>query len=324
VHLGVFCTLDHYPEAGGTVGAVYGRALEEAVLAEELGMESFWVTEHHFSPYGVCPDPAVLLATMAARTRRLRLGTATAILPLDHPLRTAERYALLDQLSGGRLEFGIGSGYLGHEFGGFGIDLEDKRRRFDEALAVVRAAWCGGPVRFHGECFSVDCPPLNVQPAQAGGPPLHVGLTRPAGAPFVGRQGLGLATVPYISLESLAELRGMVAAYRGALPQGARGEVTVAVHCFCAERAGDSELEVAEAALDRYLRTRVVPGARYSGRPIARDFVFFGDGEEVARRLRGLRAMGVDRVLLLTSFGGLPAEHAAASLRRVARLRGAA
>ena len=324
MRLGIFCTLDHYPEAGLQAGEVLRRALDEACHAEAAGLESFWVTEHHFSTYGACPDPAVLLAQVAARTTRLRLGTATAVLPLDHPLRTAERYALLDQLSGGRLEFGVGSGYLAHEFAGFGVDPSMKRKGFDEALAIIREAWGGGPVQYDGDCFHVDTPALNVRPVQVGGPPVHVGLTRPLGAPFVGRQGVGLATVPYISLGSLDELAAMIAEYRAALPAGVPGEVTVAMHAFCGETPQDPEFALAEAALDRYLRTRVVPGANYSGRPIARDFVLFGPPDLLAARLRQLAAIGVDRLLLLTAFGGLPPNTVAGSVARWARLGEAA
>ncbi len=318
--LGIFCTLDHHPDLGADVRGDLRRAVAEAELAERLGLESFWIAEHHFSTYGICPDPAVLLSAIAERTRRLRLGTATAVLPFDHPLRVAEKYALLDQLSGGRLEFGVGSGYLSYEFTGFGLDAQTRRERFDEALTVVRQAWAGGPVRFTGRHFQVDAPPINVHPLQSGGPPLSVGVTRPAAVPFIGRQGLSLAIVPYIGLHTLPELCATLAGYRAELPAGVRGGVTAALHAFCAAGPDDPALARAEAALDRYLRTRVVPGARYSGEPIPRDFVLFGDQAALRPRLDALSAAGVDRLILIASFGGLPAEDVAASLERWARL----
>ena len=318
--LGIFSTLDHHPASGASAAELYRRAVDEAVLAERLGLESFWVAEHHFAPYGLGADPAVLLAAIAARTATLRLGTATAVLPFDHPLRTAETYALLDQLSGGRLEFGVGSGYLEYEFQGFGLDPASRRERFDEALAVIRQAWSGAPVQRTGTHFRIDAPPLNVLPAQAGGPPIHVGITRPETAVFVGRQGLALATVPYIRCAALGELAAALAAYRAALPAGVRGGVTVAVHAFCADGPDDPDLAAAEAALDLYLRTRLVAGARYAGRPVCRDFILFGDGARVAAGLAGLEAAGADRILALTSFGALAPRAVCASLRRLARL----
>jgi len=320
MQLGIFCTLDHHPDLGAAPREEYRRAIEEAVLAERLGLESFWVTEHHFSPYGISPDPALLLAAIAERTQRLRLGTATAVLPFDHPVRTAERYALLDQISGGRLEFGVGGGYLQYEFAGFGLDPAERRERFDEALAVIRLAWAGGPVTYTGRHVRTEAPPLNVQPLQAGGPPIHIGVTRPPAAPFVGRQGYPLATVPYIALGGQAELAQEIAAYRAALPAGAAGGVTAAFHCFCGTGPDDPDLALAEAALERYLRTRVVPGARYMGGGICRDFVLFGDAAAIEARLAGFAGMGVQRALLLTSFGGLSRRAAATSLERLAPL----
>lgn len=320
VRLGVFCPLDLHPDLGETPGQLYERAISLAGVAERAGLESFWVSEHHFSPYGALPDPALLLTAIARHTRGLRLGTATAVLPFDHPLRTAERYALCDQLSGGRLEFGVGGGYLQYEYAAFGLDPAERRERFDEALAVIRLAWAGGPVHFAGRFLHVEAPPLNVMPLQAGGPPLHVGVTRPAAAPFVARQGHRLATVPYIGLRSASELAEQIAAYRAALPAGVPGEVTAALHCCCS--ADSAELAAAEAALARYLRTRVVPGARYSGGEIARDFVLFGPPAELERRLRALAALGVDRLLAFAPFGGLPDPVVTASLVRLGRLAG--
>jgi len=318
--LGIFCALDHHPDLGATPRDDYRRAIDEACHAERLGLESFWVTEHHFASYGIAPEPSVLLAAVAERTRHLRLGSAMAILPFDHPLRTAERYALLDQLSGGRLEFGVGSGYLQHEFAGFGIDPARRRERFDDALAVIRRAWAGGPVRHVGRCFQIEAPALSVLPLQPGGPPIHVGVTSPAAAPFVGRQGFGLATVPYIALHTCEELAREIAAYRQALPPGTKGGVTAVFHCFCGDCDDDLDYGEAERALERYLRTRVVPGARYGGGPVSRDFVLFGGMGELAMRLAALAAMGVDRALLLTTFGGISRAATAASMERIGHL----
>lgn len=324
MRLGVFCTLDHHPDLEPEPRTLYRRAVDQAELADRLGLESFWVAEHHFAPYGIGADPAVLLAAMAERTRRLRLGTGTAVLPLRHPLHVAETYALLDQLSAGRLQFGVGSGYLTYEFEGFGVDPDERRSRFDEALAVLRLAWSGGPVRFQGRFHRIAAPPLNVRPFAPGGPPIHIGVTRAAAAPHVGRHGTHMAVVPYVTMRSLAELGDCVRAYREALPPGSTTEVTVAVHAFCGETPwhgpDDPAYAQVEHALARYLATRVVPGARYTGGPIARDFVLFGDREQLAMRLAALADIGVQRVLLLAAFGGLAPDAVAASLARLARL----
>ena len=320
MRIGVFCPLDYHPELGPPRHQRYAQVLEQAEQTERSGLESFWVAEHHFSDYGIGPDPAVLLAAVAARTRRIRIGAAAAVLPLHPPLRLAEGLALVDQLSLGRLECGVASGYLRYEFEGFGQAIADRRERFDEALAVLRQAWSGQPVDFQGRHFRITAPPLNVRPLQAGGPPLHIAVTRPAVVPHVGRMGLGLLTIPYVALEHAAGLQDAIAAYRNAIPIGGRGVVTAALHVFCAEAADDPALDVARSALARYLRTRIVPGARYLGTPPPEDFVLFGDADALVPRLRALAALGVDRLLALADFGGMPPHLVTASLARLGRL----
>jgi alkanesulfonate monooxygenase SsuD/methylene tetrahydromethanopterin reductase-like flavin-dependent oxidoreductase (luciferase family) len=109
--------------------------------AEDYGFDSVWPAEHQFSEYGYCASPAVTLAAVASETKRLRLGTGVVVLPLNHPLRVAEDYAMLDVMSNGRVDFGIGRGYQPTEFAGYGIDQTQSRVMFDEAVQVIRQAW---------------------------------------------------------------------------------------------------------------------------------------------------------------------------------------
>src|SRR5690349_5223023 len=125
-----FSVTDHYPGLPRTVGAFYREILDEVVLAEDLGFDSYFVAEHHFHEYGVVSSPATFLAAAATRTTRIGLGSAVSILPFHNPLTLAEDYAMVDHLSDGRLRMGIGSGYLKHEFDGYGLGPEEKRFRF--------------------------------------------------------------------------------------------------------------------------------------------------------------------------------------------------
>ena len=137
--LSLFYVPDHHPGRGRSIAALYADILREAELADDLGYDTLFVAEHHFHQYGVIPDPSVMLSAIAQRTRRLRLGTAVSVLPFRNPVALAESYAMLDVLSGGRLTLGLGSGYLAHEYQGFGIDPASKRERFDTALDGNRA-----------------------------------------------------------------------------------------------------------------------------------------------------------------------------------------
>ena len=126
---------------GQSHAQVYANTLDECRLAEELGFHTVWLAEHHFSPYGIAPSLPVLAAAVARETRRVRIGTAVVVAPFAHPLRIAEECAMVDILSGGRLDFGIGRGYQPAEFRGLGISMDKTRERFDESLELIRRAW---------------------------------------------------------------------------------------------------------------------------------------------------------------------------------------
>lgn len=130
--LSVLSISDHYPKRERSVSSLYAEVLEQGVFADELGYHAFFLAEHHFHEYGAVPNPAVLLSNLAARTKRLRLGTSISVLPFRNPSLVAEDYAMLDVVSNGRLALGVGSGYLQHEFAGFGVDPSEKRDRFEE------------------------------------------------------------------------------------------------------------------------------------------------------------------------------------------------
>src|SRR5688572_28218081 len=130
--------LPSYPSQGGPAPAgLLNEIVEQAVLAEQLGLEGIWLAEHHFHGFGgMIPNPAALGCAIAARTQRLRIGTAVALLPYHHPLRLAEDYAMLDALSEGRLDFGVGTGFLRWENEIWGAPLETARAKFAESLDV--------------------------------------------------------------------------------------------------------------------------------------------------------------------------------------------
>src|SRR5713101_2072015 len=123
--------------AGKPVADIYGDLLEQMVLAEELGFDAVYFAEHHFSDYSVIPSPNLLLAALSQRTRRLRIGTLVNVLPFHNPVRLAEEVAMLDALSGGRFEFGIGRGVQRHEFRGMSVPMEESRERFQETLEII-------------------------------------------------------------------------------------------------------------------------------------------------------------------------------------------
>lgn len=117
---------------------VFQEFLDEVSYAEELGFDSVWLPEHHFSVYGMLGDTLTMAAAISQRTTRIKIGTAVLTLPLNHPVRVAEQAALVDVLSSGRLLLGLGRAYQPPEFAGFGVPAEQSRAMFEEGLEIIR------------------------------------------------------------------------------------------------------------------------------------------------------------------------------------------
>src|SRR6202008_4295598 len=142
---------------------VFREELARAELAEALGFDEIWVPEQHFSPYCLAGDALLLAGHIAARTRRVRIGTAVVNLTFTHPLRFAERVALLDHVSGGRVDVGVGRGYQFSQYGVFGVPIDETRAIFDEALDVVLRGWSGEDFTYEGRWFRL--PRVRTWPA---------------------------------------------------------------------------------------------------------------------------------------------------------------
>jgi alkanesulfonate monooxygenase SsuD/methylene tetrahydromethanopterin reductase-like flavin-dependent oxidoreductase (luciferase family) len=311
VRLSVFSVVDAYPEHFDGGRDRYRELLELARAVDRSSLARIWIAEHHFLPSGVCPSPPVALAALGAVTRRCRLGAMVAVLPFHPALDLAEQYALVDRLVGGRLDLGIGSGYIPGEFEGFGVDPAEKHARFDAALALLEAAWAGEEVvAVPGRSTPVR---LNVRPLQRPHPPIWIAAQRKEALPFIARRGANLALVPYATMASPEELRPMIAEYRAALPKGKAGTVSVALHLY----EGPEEM-AARTALQRYLDSRRSTQSVHYLRKVAEDpghgrseriesdgFAALGPTSTVSRLLDRYAELGVDEILALVDFGGL-------------------
>ena len=169
---------------------LYSETLDQAAYAEELGFSSVWLSEHHFSAEGYLPSLAAVLGALAMRTSRVRLGTAVLLAPLHHPLRLAEDLAVVDQLSGGRLDVGIAPGYKPDEFAVLGVPKGERGARTDETIEILKLAWGGERFSFAGKHFTFDDVIVAPPPVQPGGPPIWVGGSSLAAARRAARYGL--------------------------------------------------------------------------------------------------------------------------------------
>ena len=148
---------------GKTEHEVIHEQLELMRAADDLDFDSIWPAEHHFTEYGYCASPALSLAAVAQTTKRVRLGTGIVVLPLNHPLRVAEDFAVLDHMSNGRVDLGVGRGYQPLEFQRYGVEQTTTRTHFHEALQVILQAWNDGRVNFRGEQKTFTADPESVR-----------------------------------------------------------------------------------------------------------------------------------------------------------------
>ena len=153
----------------------YRETLELVRLAERVGFDSAWVSEHHGSSDGYLPTLLAMLAAFAAVTERIELGTGVVLTPLHDPLRLAEDAAVVDQLSGGRLILGIGNGWREEEFRMFGASRAQRGARTEETIEVLRRAWTGRRFSFEGQTLRYDRVKVTPPPARPGGPPILLG-----------------------------------------------------------------------------------------------------------------------------------------------------
>src|SRR5689334_23401632 len=148
---------NHYDNNSRDANTFVADMLDAAVYAEEVGLNSAWIGEHHFSTLGVLSCPDLVLANVAARTTRIRLAPAVTVTPLHHPIRVAEQWATLDLLSGGRVDFAAGRGYDSREYEPFKVSFADNQSIFEEGLALVQRLWAAeGRISHHGHHYQFN------------------------------------------------------------------------------------------------------------------------------------------------------------------------
>ena len=182
------------PGSPRTFAQEYRETLELVRLAEAVGFDSAWVSEHHGSSDGYLPSLLPMLAAFAASTERIILGTGVVLAPLHHPLRLAEDAAVVDQLSDGRLLLGLGVGWREEEFRMFGVPMRERARRTEETIEVLRRAWSGRRFSFEGRAFRFEHVKVTPPPARAGGPPIYIGGSSDAAVRRAGRLADGFIT----------------------------------------------------------------------------------------------------------------------------------
>lgn len=161
---------------------LYAAIIDQVEMLDRIGLDLVWFTEHHFLDDGYLPSWIPVAAAIAMRTRHVRISSDVCLLPFNHPIRLAEDLAVLDNLSNGRIEVGVGMGYAPHEFRGFGLPVSRRVSITDEGLEVLRRCFTGERFSFHGKRYTFDDVVIRPGYVQQGGPPLWVAAMSEAGA----------------------------------------------------------------------------------------------------------------------------------------------
>jgi alkanesulfonate monooxygenase SsuD/methylene tetrahydromethanopterin reductase-like flavin-dependent oxidoreductase (luciferase family) len=251
VKIGVF---DHFDRGSVPLSEHYENRLKLIEAYDRAGLHAYHVAEHHATPLGMAPSPNPLLSAVAQRTRQLRFGALVYQLPLYHPLRLAEEVCMLDQLSGGRLELGIGRGAPPHEIAYYGVDPAEAQARYFEISAVVLKALQGGTLDHEGKFFRFTDMPIEMMPVQRPHPPLWYGAWNANGVEWAAQNKVNIV----INLPSEAVRRitdGYRAAWRAADHDSADSAVRVPLPLLGINRfvvVADSDAEALAIARRAY------------------------------------------------------------------------
>jgi len=202
---GISFSFQAHRALGETYDKAYREGLELAAEASRLGIDSIWASEHHGEPDGYCPSPVVACAALAVAAPNCRIGQGVALAPLHgHPMRMAEDLSVVDNLSGGRVEIGLGQGYRPAEFDQFGWNYKTRTRAFEEALEILEKAWTGEAFDYTGKIYSVKGGLLRPPPVKPGRLPLWIGAAHPKARARAVRHRAGFLVAPLAEL-SLVE-----------------------------------------------------------------------------------------------------------------------
>jgi alkanesulfonate monooxygenase SsuD/methylene tetrahydromethanopterin reductase-like flavin-dependent oxidoreductase (luciferase family) len=314
---------------GRSESEAFDEAMAQVDAAERLGLDVMWLAELHFEPRrSVLSVPLSIASAIAARTRRIKIGIAVQVLPLCHPLRLAEEAATVDQLSHGRLIFGVGRSGVAQTYEAYGVSYAESRDRFREILDIVEQAWTKPIFSYEGKYHSFKDVAVVPKPYQKPTPPVRIAASTPETFPAIGRRGAPIfASVRHTTWDDLPKQiqtyhdawdeaghpgRGQVfvsaPTYLAETEERARAEPKESIMHFYHEQAnlleGAARLVDPETAARRMRRVNQLRSLRYEDG--LRNHALVGTPEAIAERLKTLRReIGLTGILAELNCGGL-------------------
>ena len=335
----------HYP---GIEKERYDQVLAQVELGDKVGFDYFWTVEHHFlKEFSYCSAPEVLYGAVSQRTKRIRIGHAVTLLPkqYNHPIRVAERAAVLDILSNGRMDLGTGRSDTTIEMDAFEIDPEETRAQWREAISIIPRMWTEDPFSHEGRFFNIPERSVIPKPIQSPHPPLWMACSQPASFQIAGEMGLGVLC---FDPGGYSEMEERVAVYREAIkhanPVGSLVNDQVAAMCIVhcgeddeeAQRVGGPEGVWFLKGLDNLWegwKGRQVPDSYNFMINVARQeqtvktaedhmtsgFFAMGNPDTVIKVLKGYQEAGVDQILCVVQVGNLSHTRVMDSIKLLGR-----
>jgi len=328
MQFGVFDHLDH---SGAPIGELYESRLKLVEAYDRLGIHRYHLAEHHATPLGLAPSPSVFLAAVAQRTRRLRFGPLVYTLSLHHPLRVVEEICMLDQMSGGRFELGVGRGISPHELAYYGVDPAKAQGMYVEALQIILLGLSAKTLSFSGQHYTFHDVPIEMHTVQRPHPPLWYGLARPDGLPWVVANKVSVvcnAAPPVVRQVTDGYRRDWAAAGNdaGKLPLMGMARAVVV-----AETDGEA-LAIARRAHQRWYHSLMLLWNKHGTKPISAVFLEnFDDSQRAGYGIAGAPATvrdwlsaqaaeaGVNYLVCRFAFGDMTPAESMRSLELFAR-----
>jgi alkanesulfonate monooxygenase SsuD/methylene tetrahydromethanopterin reductase-like flavin-dependent oxidoreductase (luciferase family) len=275
-----------WPDRRVPIRKVYERVLDRIEIMDRSGYECVWFAEHHFQSFSVCPSIHMMATLAAARTQRIRIGTAVSLAAFYHPLRLAEEVALLDVLSGGRVNWGAGRGFHRQEFEVFGVPPEESAARFREAVDIVLAAWRNERLTFAGRFHSFDNVEVLPKPLQQPHPPVWLAASSDDSITRAARDGFAILMDPH---SAHREIGRKVALYHSCLRTAGYDPATREVPTARLVAIADTAARAAEVARRgaRWL-TDSYANVQSTAPTGAGTFMPFSEGDPIERYMNGV------------------------------------
>ena len=343
MQLGYFTLTDNPPGYGKSrkdPNCLILEVLDECVHAEELGFNSVWVPEHHFGLFGVLPSAPVFLAHVAAKTRRVQLAPATVLLPVNHPLRVAEEFALLDLLSNGRAVFSAGRGYDAREYAIFQVDYERSPDIFFEGLDIIEQAWTQDKVSYEGDFYRFPECSITPRPVQQPHPPIYVACFSEPTLRRAAKAGYNVIFAPFAAAMMFGSIQNAVAEFKRESEAAGYSDRKAMCSYFTNVTYNASETLRTKERLLKYFNgilpafpsdpASTPPHIRYFNDIVQRlqtmtpedlgdKSIITGDPEHCLEVLKECKQAGISEVIMYFNFGGLDHGETIKSMDRVAK-----